>query len=839
MLLYCNDNVACICLSICYSGDVYILSIQIVYSILGINRRNLEYIKKLNPQKNIRLADNKYKTKQFLEQRGIPVPKTYAHITERKQLLDFDFGSLPSDVFVAKPNKWSKWKWIFILKRLPSVSHESNHWIFQQISASIEDYLYRDLVDYPYGYTYRDTVLSDRVLKKKLVAVLEWNYTLANRPDTILVEEKILPGSGFEQFCEYGLADIRVIVCNLVPVAAMLRVPTAKSWWVANLAQGGMAFGVDIATWQIRTLATDSKIYYKDFPEEYKHLYKFTIPFWDDILLHSANIQYFVNMGYIWVDWVITADGPKLLEVNGKAWLEIQNIIGMPLQRSLDKITDLDISTPQKWLEIARSLFAPAKDTSIPQSKVLYLSQKWTLSLTNEQGTEDIDIVIVAKPNRSRNYASLEVIEAIKNADHIHLKTGTTLLKDVSLYGSDRLYGHRIELGTQVLKNYYIKPIHKSQANIKFINPKNILESEVDELMILDKKLHDIAKKLPLLKILFPTNYLDEFDKFVSHQGKYNPIFSYNFPTYKEITAWRSALKELRDEHSGPRKLQSPFAQLFYDKFDEVEDKINLIYAYKKQDYVLIRQYNEKLFGSIDEQQVLQSQNLMHFRDPAMYTADQKIDIVHIRQMIKHVFLKYWIKRHRLLLDSWLLGRISFLNARIPTIKLSPTFHWTAWELAAQLEHEIWVHLCRAVNGTKTKRMILQKWTAWYLRDEEWLAVYQSEKTAKQYFPNFYNATMHRKYVSVDFSEKMSFVELTWILKDMNPRRTLSWLFRAAIRLKRWCVDTSLAQSWTTFFKDKVYLDGYKKISQWVDDWGKLEDLMVGKIKIEDLDFIL
>jgi len=65
--------------------------VDIVYSILGINKRNLAYIKKLNPQKNIRLADNKHKTKLFLEQRGIPVPKTYAYITDRKQLLDFDF----------------------------------------------------------------------------------------------------------------------------------------------------------------------------------------------------------------------------------------------------------------------------------------------------------------------------------------------------------------------------------------------------------------------------------------------------------------------------------------------------------------------------------------------------------------------------------------------------------------------------------------------------------------------------------------------------------------------------------------------------------------------------
>jgi hypothetical protein len=39
------------------------------FGILGINRRNLDFIKKFNPQKGIRLADNKYETKEFLSQR--------------------------------------------------------------------------------------------------------------------------------------------------------------------------------------------------------------------------------------------------------------------------------------------------------------------------------------------------------------------------------------------------------------------------------------------------------------------------------------------------------------------------------------------------------------------------------------------------------------------------------------------------------------------------------------------------------------------------------------------------------------------------------------------------
>jgi len=266
-----------------------------------------------------------------------------------------------------------------------------------------------------------------------------------------------------------------------------------------------------------------------------------------------------------------------------------------------------------------------------------------------------VDVVIVAKPNRTRNYTSLEIVDSIKNADHVHMKVGQVVLKNISLYGVDRIKGQRIELGSSVLKNYYIKPVHKSHANTKFISSKNILEAEVDELMILDRKLQDIAGKFSLLKRLFPVNYLHEFDAFVSHKGKYNPTFSYNFPTFKEITLWKSRLQQLRDEHKGSRALQSPFAQLFYEKFDEIDDKLTLMYAYKKQDHTLIRQYNEKLFGAIDDQQVLQSQNLMHFRDPLMYDKSQKIDMATMRDMVYQVFSQYGIKKYHLTLDSSLL----------------------------------------------------------------------------------------------------------------------------------------------------------------------------------------
>lgn len=75
-----------------------------MFGILGINKRNIHYITKLNPAKSIRLADNKHQTKEFLSARGIPVPSTLDLIKTRKKLRSYDFSTLEQD-FVVKPNK--------------------------------------------------------------------------------------------------------------------------------------------------------------------------------------------------------------------------------------------------------------------------------------------------------------------------------------------------------------------------------------------------------------------------------------------------------------------------------------------------------------------------------------------------------------------------------------------------------------------------------------------------------------------------------------------------------------------------------------------------------------
>ena len=70
--------------------------------ILGMNARNLSYIKPYNYRKWVKLVDNKIKFKKVLQQNNIPTPKLLASIRSYEKLNNFDYNKLPKS-FVLKP----------------------------------------------------------------------------------------------------------------------------------------------------------------------------------------------------------------------------------------------------------------------------------------------------------------------------------------------------------------------------------------------------------------------------------------------------------------------------------------------------------------------------------------------------------------------------------------------------------------------------------------------------------------------------------------------------------------------------------------------------------------
>lgn len=157
-------------------------------------------MQKRNPREAIHLADDKLKTKRFLQKHGIPVPDTYFVLSSREEVQSANFDTLP-ETFVVKPNHGSRGRGITVLTR----DHAKN--IFR----------------------FSDTEYDDDTFRKYLADIVDGTYSLHFGGDQAFFEERIVPSHGFERFCAHGLADIRIIVVNLVPILAYIRMPTERS----------------------------------------------------------------------------------------------------------------------------------------------------------------------------------------------------------------------------------------------------------------------------------------------------------------------------------------------------------------------------------------------------------------------------------------------------------------------------------------------------------------------------------------------------------------------------------------------------------------------------------
>jgi alpha-L-glutamate ligase-like protein len=128
----------------------------------------------------------------------------------------------------------------------------------------------------------------------------------------------------FSEISFEGIPDIRIITLLGYPAMAMLRLPTRSSGGKANLHQGAIGTGVDIATG--RTLGGVIKNDTIDYhPDTLNAISNIQIPFWDEILRIAAGSYELTGLGYLGVDIVLDKDhGPMMLELNARPGLNIQ-----------------------------------------------------------------------------------------------------------------------------------------------------------------------------------------------------------------------------------------------------------------------------------------------------------------------------------------------------------------------------------------------------------------------------------------------------------------------------------------------------------------------------------
>ena len=265
------------------------------HGILGINARNLLYIRPYNKKKAIKLADDKIKTKQFLSARGIPVPKLYNILRDPSDVEKFDYNTLPNK-FVVKPNKGFGGEGI-----IPIRSKQNN--LFTTASGK---------------------EITPMQLKDHCSDIVDGRFSISNVADYAFFEQLIETDNAIGQFSYGGLPDIRIIVHNLIPVMAMLRLPTKESGGKANLHMGACGVGIDIAKGECTHIVYKNKII-NELPEGLGQIKGVKIPYWDEMLLIASKVQLLTNLGYMAIDLCIDKTvGPVLLEINARAGLAVR-----------------------------------------------------------------------------------------------------------------------------------------------------------------------------------------------------------------------------------------------------------------------------------------------------------------------------------------------------------------------------------------------------------------------------------------------------------------------------------------------------------------------------------
>ena len=286
--------------------------------VMGLNRRNLDYVSGFNDRRAYPLVDNKLLTKQLAARASIPTPALLHDLSHQYEIeaVHQQLADLPE--FVIKPAQGSGGRGILVI-----VGRDGEY--FVKSSGERVDL---------------------RHIKRLLTNIISGLHSLGGRTDLAIVESLVNAHPMFESMSAGGVPDIRVIVFQGYPVMAMLRLGTRASDGRANLHQGAVGVGLDIRSGRSVGAVQDDRAV-THHPDSQVPLEGIHIPGWPALLRLVSRCFDVTQLGYLGCDIVIDADaGPLLLEMNARPGLSIQIANGSGLDDRLRAVLVRDSFAP-------------------------------------------------------------------------------------------------------------------------------------------------------------------------------------------------------------------------------------------------------------------------------------------------------------------------------------------------------------------------------------------------------------------------------------------------------------------------------------------------------------
>jgi alpha-L-glutamate ligase-like protein len=301
--------------------------------ILGMNRRNSAYIGRYNPRKLYPLVDNKLKTKIIAHDANVTTPALLGVISMQAEVQNVESFIKDTAGFVIKPAKGSGGKGILVITKIENGRY--------------------------YKANGHEESLSE--IKRHVTDILAGLFSLGGSLDVAVIEALIQFDNAFDGFSFEGVPDVRVIVFKGFPVMAMMRLSTAASDGKANLHQGAVGVGIDIATGQaLHAVQFDRPVHYH--PDTQKDLKTLAIPNWSRLLYLAASCYEMSGMGYLGTDMVLDRDlGPMLLELNARPGLAIQTANGqglLPRLKLIESLGDEHQMSPAQRIRFCQKHFS-------------------------------------------------------------------------------------------------------------------------------------------------------------------------------------------------------------------------------------------------------------------------------------------------------------------------------------------------------------------------------------------------------------------------------------------------------------------------------------------------
>lgn len=301
--------------------------------ILGMNCRNRDFIGSYNSRHLFPLVDDKLKTKLLAEEYELATPRLFCVVREQHEIASIEKKLAGLDGFAVKPAKGSGGKGILVI-----IGRREDKFIKSSgVEITIED------------------------IRRHMSNTLAGLYSLGGKSDMVIVEDLIQFDDSFTGYSHEGVPDIRIIVFKGYPVMAMLRLATHASDGKANLHQGAVGVGLDIATGRALRAVQFSKPVVLH-PDTLRPLNEIAIANWRDMLLLASRCFDMTGLGYIGTDIVLDkVRGAQLLELNARPGLSIQVANGrglLPRLRHIETLKARAHRTSEQRVDYAMQTFS-------------------------------------------------------------------------------------------------------------------------------------------------------------------------------------------------------------------------------------------------------------------------------------------------------------------------------------------------------------------------------------------------------------------------------------------------------------------------------------------------